>query len=50
MDDLELVNHDKLERAKANLGGEPSDDALLVEYDKLGGLIRKGGGPPQRIR
>lgn len=52
--DYELVNHDKLQRAifgsvagggslKGGVGEDASDGAKLAEYDRLGGLIRKGG-------
>lgn len=40
---FELKNHVKVERAKANLGGEPEKEALLAEYDRLGGGLMKDG-------
>lgn len=38
-----LDNSVKLDRAQAKIGPESSEEALLVEYDRLGGLITKGG-------
>lgn len=48
-----LVNHEKLNRAieghmgrggrlEGGIGEGASDEAILAEYDRLGGLIRKG--------
>lgn len=48
-----LVNHDKLDRAingavskrgqlEGGVGAEASDEAVIAEYDRLGGLILKG--------
>lgn len=38
---FELVNKAKVERAIASVGND--EQAILVEYDKLGGLIRHEG-------
>lgn len=40
---FELVNTAKLDRAKEKLPENASDHDILVAYDKLGGLITKGG-------
>jgi len=39
---FELVNDDKLTRAKSALGDNASEEAIIAEYDKLGGLILRG--------
>jgi hypothetical protein len=41
--EFELANTAKLDRAKAQLPESASDQDILVAYDKLGGLITKGG-------
>jgi len=40
---FELSNTVKLERAKEQLGENADEHAILVAYDKLAGLITKGG-------
>jgi len=40
---LELRNIEKLARVYGKLGENASDEAVLVEYDKLGGLIVRQG-------
>lgn len=47
IDGLQLENTTKLERAKTNLqaklGEDVSNSDILVEYDRLGGLLTRGG-------
>lgn len=38
-----LNNPDKINRAKANLGFNPEDRDILIEYDKLGGYVLDTG-------
>lgn len=43
IDGFQLETAVKLERAQMNLKGDASDADLLVEYDRLGGLITRAG-------
>lgn len=43
IDGYELVNTVKLDRARELAGPEATDSTILAFYDKLGGLITKGG-------
>lgn len=45
IDGYVLQNSVKLDRAREKLGEDATDTDLLVAYDKLGGLITKGGQP-----
>ena len=40
---FELLSLDKIQRALDKLGEGASEEAILAEYDKLGGAIRKDG-------
>mgnify|MGYP001576703365 CR=1 FL=1 len=42
-EDFEFLNVSKLELAMQRAGGKASQLAILAEYDKLGGAIRKAG-------
>lgn len=37
--DYRLINDQKIERAKSTLGASANDHQLLIEYDKIAGLI-----------
>lgn len=38
---LELLSAEKLSRAQINLGEKAKPEALVAEYDRLGGLIKQ---------